>query len=125
MKRSVRGNTKPRGRPKSTGIGAQIGMRWHAPDLAAIDEWRRQQPDLPTRSKAIRRLVEIALASTQPQKPTSKKSAADASGMAGRQIDNLGDKSATVDERAKRKRRLLKGPSEFRDMRKDTSKPRG
>jgi hypothetical protein len=73
---------------------------------------------------AIRRLVEMALVSTQPDKPTRNKSAANASGMAGRQIDDLGDKSATDDERAKRKRRLLKGPSEFRDIRKDTSKPR-
>ena len=28
---------------------------------AAIDAWRRQQPDLPSRSEAIRRLVEKAL----------------------------------------------------------------
>ena len=26
-----------------------------------IDEWRRQQPDLPNRSEAIRRLIETAL----------------------------------------------------------------
>jgi hypothetical protein len=29
--------------------------------IRAIDEWRRRQPDLPTRSEAIRRLIEIAL----------------------------------------------------------------
>lgn len=29
--------------------------------LARIDEWRRNQPDLPTRSEAIRRLVESGL----------------------------------------------------------------
>ena len=29
--------------------------------VAAIDEWRREQSDLPSRSEAIRRLVEIAL----------------------------------------------------------------
>ena len=28
---------------------------------AAIDEWRRKQPDLPSRSEAIRRLVDQAL----------------------------------------------------------------
>lgn len=33
-----------------------------SPDfLAKIDDWRRQQPDLPNRSEAIRRLVELAL----------------------------------------------------------------
>ena len=29
--------------------------------LRAIDDWRRQQPDLPSRAEAIRRLVEKAL----------------------------------------------------------------
>ena len=36
-------------------------MRVPAEFLAKIDEWRRQQPDLPNRSEAIRRLVEQAL----------------------------------------------------------------
>jgi hypothetical protein len=60
MTKSIRGNKK-RGRPRTTGIGTQIGMRWHEPDLHAIDEWRRKQPDLPSRAEAIRRLVEQAL----------------------------------------------------------------
>jgi hypothetical protein len=29
--------------------------------LAAIDEWRRRQPDLPSRSEPIRRLIDLAL----------------------------------------------------------------
>ena len=37
--------------------------------------------------------------------------------MAARQIDQLGDQAATDEERAQRKRRLIKGPKEFRDMR--------
>jgi hypothetical protein len=28
---------------------------------AALDEWRRQQPDLPSRAEALRRLVRMAL----------------------------------------------------------------
>jgi hypothetical protein len=32
-----------------------------ATDVAAIDEWRRKQADLPSRSEAIRRLVELGL----------------------------------------------------------------
>ena len=30
-------------------------------DVSAIDEWRRRQPDLPSRSEALRRLVELGL----------------------------------------------------------------
>jgi metal-responsive CopG/Arc/MetJ family transcriptional regulator len=36
-----------------------------------IDEWRRQQPDLPSRSEAIRRLIEAGLkASSARQRPS-------------------------------------------------------
>ena len=49
------------GRPR-TGVGTLIGIRWHEPALAEIDDWRREQPDLPARGEAIRRLVELGLA---------------------------------------------------------------
>ncbi len=29
--------------------------------LRSVDDWRRQQPDLPSRSEAIRRLIEAGL----------------------------------------------------------------
>jgi hypothetical protein len=48
---------------KTTGVM----VRLHQEDISAIDAWRRQQPDLPTRPEAIRRLVHAALKST----PTS------------------------------------------------------
>jgi len=35
-----------------------------------IDEWRRQQPDLPSRAEAARRLIEIALENTKPAQPS-------------------------------------------------------
>jgi hypothetical protein len=41
--------------------------------------------------------------------------------MAGREIDRLGDQTATREERARRKRQLIKGPREFRDIRKNKS----
>jgi hypothetical protein len=44
--------------------------------------------------------------------------------MAGRQIDKIGDPSATDEQRQQRKRRLLKGPTEFRDIRGDLAKPK-
>jgi hypothetical protein len=43
--------------------------------------------------------------------------AAKARAMAGQQIDRQSDPSATEEERQRRKRRLLKGPEEFRDVR--------
>lgn len=61
MKSAKVSDTKKRiGRPP-TGIGTQIGVRWQDPTIAAIDDWRRQQPDLPSRAEAIRRLVELGL----------------------------------------------------------------
>jgi hypothetical protein len=39
----------------------RINMMAPIPWLRRIDEWRRQQPDLPNISEAIRRLVELGL----------------------------------------------------------------
>jgi hypothetical protein len=39
--------------------------------------------------------------------------------MASALIDQAGDASATDEQRASRKRRLLKGPKEFRHLRRD------
>jgi hypothetical protein len=63
MGKSIRVTTKKkgRGRPKTTGKGTQIGMRWQKPALDAIDAWRGEQEDQPDRPDAIRRLVEIGL----------------------------------------------------------------
>ena len=47
---------------------------------------------------------------------------AKASEMAGEEIDRLGDPLATDEERQLRKRRLIKGPQEFRDIRSNRAK---
>ena len=86
-----------------------------------IDAWAAEQPDAPGRSEAIRRLAEIALAAASPA-PTPKKTVAEARRLAGAAIDRLLDKSTPPKEQAKRKRRLIKGPPEFRDMRADLPK---
>jgi hypothetical protein len=67
-------------------------------------------------------MIERALAGSE--KRTSPKAAAKASEMAGDQIDKIGDPSATAEERQQRKQRLMKGPSEFRDVRGDQPKPK-
>jgi hypothetical protein len=51
-----------------------------------------------------------------------KRSQRKAADMAGREIDRLGDQAASSEERAQRKRRLIKGPREFRDLRGDLPK---
>jgi hypothetical protein len=112
---------KKRGRPP-TGRDPVTAIRLAADLRAAIDAWALKQDDRPSRSKAIRRLIEFGLARAQPATLHGKKAASKASKMAGRKIDNLGDESATDEERASRKRRLLKGPREFRDLRADSSK---
>jgi hypothetical protein len=42
--------------------------------------------------------------------------------MASQEIDRLGDPSATDEERQLRKRRLIRGPNEFRDIRRNRPK---
>ena len=51
---------KKRG-PAPSGKGVQIGARWQPDELAAIDQWRRSEQDLPSRAEAIRRLVGLGL----------------------------------------------------------------
>ena len=86
--------------------------------LTALDDWINRQDDNPSRPEAIRRLLEKALARTMAPRQLSKGSARKATEMAGREVDRLlSDKSATPEERSSRKRRLLSGPKEFRDIR--------
>ena len=90
---------------------------------AAIDKWAAQM-GVSSRAQAIRRLIEFGLAGAQPTKQRGPKAAAKASEFAAQQIDRLADRSASAEEQQKRKRRLLKGPEEFRKMRTDLSKPK-
>ena len=51
--------SKRKPRPKQTGTFA--GTRIQPELLKLFDEWRPEQPDVPTRSKALRRFAEQAL----------------------------------------------------------------
>ena len=53
-------------------IDQRIAWATTTAQLRAIDEWRRQQPDLPSRSEAIRRLVDIALQAEGGPRPRTK-----------------------------------------------------
>jgi Arc/MetJ-type ribon-helix-helix transcriptional regulator len=91
-------------------------VRLPSATIEAINDWRKRG-ELKTRSEAIRRLVELGLDSAGPFKPLSEQAASQATKLADREIDRLSDKSATDEERESRKRRLLKGPKEFRELR--------
>jgi hypothetical protein len=109
---------KSRGRP-ATGQGIQVGERWSEEALARIDDWRREQEDLPGRPDAIRRLVELGLTVKARSKQGSSARADKANAMASDQLDQLVDQSASSEQQANRKRRLLKGPEEFQSVRVD------
>jgi hypothetical protein len=81
---------KKRG-PPPTGKGTPIGLRLQPGTLARVDRWAASQKDDPSRPEAIRRLVELGLASTQRAGARTKK-AAKASEMASQEIDRLGDR---------------------------------
>jgi hypothetical protein len=94
-------------------------------ELKSIDAWIETQPaPQPSRPEAIRRLVEQALAGAQRPPQHSKEAASKAREMAGQELDRLSDASLPADEQERRKRRLTKGPREFRDMRDDLPKPK-
>jgi hypothetical protein len=117
-RQSVISQKKKRG-PPPTGKGEPVLVRVQPDAMRRLDLWISKQDDAPSRPEAIRRLVELGLASASPAAATDKKAAAKASKLAGQMIDMLGDGSAPAEERETRKRRLLKGPPEFREMRKD------
>jgi hypothetical protein len=53
---------KKRRGPPPSGKGTQVGERWHASELAAIDAWIASSNDKTlTRAHAIRRLVALGL----------------------------------------------------------------
>ncbi len=111
--------------------------------LTKLDRWSARQEDHPSRPEALRRLAEVGLRAqkasqaNQQQADAAKATAEHAAIQqqlqanrerlkaerqarvaAGEQIDRLQQGHATTpDQQASRKRRLLKGPKEFRDLR--------
>ena len=125
MTKSIRVTTKKkRGRPATTGRGTQVGERWHPTELAAIDAWIASSPDKNiTRAHAIRRLVALGLRVKTPARPVSKPGRRlRAQELATKAIEKIIDPTAPPEERALRRRRLTKGPTEFREDRVDLPK---
>jgi hypothetical protein len=86
-----------------------------------VDKWASAQADAPTRSEAIRRLVELGLTVKARLKQSAPARAERAKDLAAKVIDSF-PATTDIEETASRKRRLLKGPEEFRDLRVDRPK---
>ncbi len=98
-----------------------LTVRFPPSILRLLDKWRYERGSK-TREQAIKALVEQALATGPIRRRTSRKSAAIAAELAGKEIDRRSDPSADAAERGRRKRRLLEGPTEFRRARRDARK---
>jgi hypothetical protein len=121
MKKSISVNKKSRGRPKKKGGVYPVTAVRLPPALGAeVDKWASAQAEAPTRSAAIRRLVEFGLTVKTRSAPSERQRAALAD-LASKAIDSL-KVEAPDDEKARRKRRLIKGPEEFREDRVDLPK---
>jgi hypothetical protein len=115
---------------------------------ASIVRWAENQPDLPTLSEATRQLVELGLTVKTKARPTRRRPPAAlvadlaaetidslppkpiakpgrrtrAKELARNAIEKMADPAASPEERDQRRRRLTKGPTEFRDARVDQPK---
>ena len=117
---------KKRRGPVPTGKGVQVVVRLQPGPLDALDKWASKQGDQPTRAEAMRRLVELGLTDKSTARSDSKSGRrARAQELAAKAIDKMIDPAAPPEERAQRRRRLTKGPVEFRQARIDLPKAKG
>jgi metal-responsive CopG/Arc/MetJ family transcriptional regulator len=50
-------STKPKPKQRPTAPGTFVGVRMQQDLLTQLDDWRREQKDLPNRSEAVRRIL--------------------------------------------------------------------
>jgi hypothetical protein len=126
----------------ATGRDPVTAIRLSTEFRAAVDKWAARQDDQPPRSEAIRRLVEVGLATPQTQRsarrngrsldlghmakltpaPAKTTRHSRARELAAEAIDKMHDPAASAEERDQRRHRLTKGPPEFREHRVDLPK---
>jgi hypothetical protein len=109
---------KRRGRPSTGGRREGVMVRLEPAQLEALDGWITKH-DVESRPEAIRRLVELGLTVKTKAKQPSAARAVRAKELATNAIEKISDPTAPPEERAQRRRRLTKGPSEFREHRVD------
>jgi hypothetical protein len=123
MKKSIKVTPKKRrGRP-ATGRDPHVTSRMPQPLIDQVEAWASANDA--TRSEAFRRLVELGLAGAKKFAAPSQQTRTKAKKFAAEQIDRMGNSTATAEEQASRKQRLLKGPEEFREARVDRPKAKG
>lgn len=113
-----------RGRPPTGGRDPFVGIRLPQELIGTIDDWGLANKTK-SRSEAVRRLVELGLAAGAKSLPSQRLQVARgnrAKELASKAIDSVSDDRATAVDQASRKRRLLKGPEEFRAARVDLPK---
>ena len=106
------------GRP-ATGRDPVTAIRLSEEFRAAVDKWAAKQDDKPPRSEAIRRLVELGLTVKTKSKQAPFERATRARELAAKAIEKISDPSASQEERTQRRRRITRGPQEFREDRVD------
>ena len=120
----MKAKPKKRG-PPATDRDPMMGFRATPVLRASIVRWAENQADRPTLSEATRRLVELALNMKTKDRKSKDSQKLRAREMAGEAIDHMIDTTASPGDQASRRRRLLKGPEEFRGVRVDRPKSKG
>lgn len=129
MGKSINDNRKiGRGRPP-TGTAPMVGVRMTEELQDQVRAWARKQESDPPLATAIRQLVEIGLGrafqSERPAPAKTRAASADrAKELAEKTIERVVDPSIPPEEKVVRRRRLVKGPSEFREDRVDQPRPK-
>jgi hypothetical protein len=122
MLNPMKAESKERGRLE-TGKDKLVGTRLPLALIGAIDTWAKEHAD-GSRSAAIRRLIEIGLSAAPSRKPPNPNVAAKAFRLAKEQVEKLADPSIPEEERHIRKQKLIRGPKEFREHRRDLHRPK-
>lgn len=107
---------------KHPGLAPLMGFRPPPKLRAAIIKWAEYQPDTPTLSQALGRLVELGLTVAADGQRVGGQQKRRARKMAAETIDGMADATVNAGDRASRKRHLLNGPEEFNRIRVDRSK---
>jgi hypothetical protein len=116
---------KRRGLPTPGQVSPVTAIRLSAQLREIVGAWAAKQPDEPSRSEAIRRLIELGLTVKSKAKQPSAARAHRAKELARTTIEAMIDPSAPFEERAERRHQLTKGPAEFRGARIDLPKATG